>query len=183
MANPDDFRVQTPPQQPDSRHAPLRAPYPVVSAEGPPAYRNVVQPPYVGGPQRGTNGTAIAALVLALLFAPLGIILGHIALAQIKRSGEGGAGLAKAALIIGYILVLPALIALLVLAVVVVVNGQDGKDRKAPPPTVTNTITETTPFQSPTAMPGWTDDGPIGNGGQQNGLTRLDAMAPEQIWK
>jgi peptidyl-prolyl cis-trans isomerase B (cyclophilin B) len=46
---------------------------------------------------------AIAALVLAFVFFPLGIVLGHLARGQIKRSGEGGRGLATAALILGYL--------------------------------------------------------------------------------
>jgi eukaryotic-like serine/threonine-protein kinase len=58
-----------------------------------------------------------------------------------------------------------------------VLNAQDRKDRQPAPPTVTNTITETTPFQSPAAMPDWTDQGTFGNGGLENGVTRLDAIA------
>ncbi|WP_080730688.1 DUF4190 domain-containing protein [Rhodococcoides fascians] len=54
-------------------------------------------------PQPRTNGLAIAALVGALFLAPLGIVFGHISLAQIKRSGEQGRGLALAGLIIGYV--------------------------------------------------------------------------------
>jgi len=47
---------------------------------------------------------AILALVLALVFAPVGIILGHIARKQIRETGEDGDGLALAGLIIGYVL-------------------------------------------------------------------------------
>jgi peptidyl-prolyl cis-trans isomerase B (cyclophilin B) len=47
---------------------------------------------------------AIVALVGALVFAPLGIVFGHIALSQIRRSDEDGKGLAIAGLAIGYIL-------------------------------------------------------------------------------
>ena len=65
----------------------------------------------------------------------------------------------------------------IVIAVLIVLNAQDKKDRQAPPPTVTNTITETTPFQSPSAMPRWTDEGTVGRGGLQTGETQLDAMA------
>lgn len=57
-------------------------------------------------PAASTNGTAIAALVLSLLLSPVGIILGYVARSQIKRTGEAGAGLAKAALIIGWIFTL-----------------------------------------------------------------------------
>ncbi|MCW2561774.1 MAG: hypothetical protein QOD59_3783 [Mycobacterium sp.] len=46
---------------------------------------------------------AIAALILVLVFYPVGIILGHVAHRQIKRTGEGGRGLATAALVIGYL--------------------------------------------------------------------------------
>jgi hypothetical protein len=52
---------------------------------------------------RGTNTMAILALVLALVFAPAGIICGHIAKRQIAQSGEEGSGLATAGLVIGYV--------------------------------------------------------------------------------
>jgi hypothetical protein len=52
-------------------------------------------------PQGGTNGLAIAALVCAFLCSPLGIILGLIARGQIKKTGQGGSGLALAAIIVG----------------------------------------------------------------------------------
>ncbi|WP_405103155.1 DUF4190 domain-containing protein [Micromonospora sp. NBC_01412] len=57
-----------------------------------------------------TNGMAIAALVLALvgfascITAPVGAIMGHVAQKQIRQTGEGGEGMAKAAIIIGWIL-------------------------------------------------------------------------------
>ena len=64
-------------------------------------------PPYAGGyygsPPQSTNGMAIASLVCAFLFAPLGIIFGHISLVQIKRSGEDGHGLAVAGLVLSYL--------------------------------------------------------------------------------
>lgn len=50
-----------------------------------------------------TNTLAIIALVSSFFISLLGIILGHIALNQIKTTGEGGRGLAIAALIIGYV--------------------------------------------------------------------------------
>jgi hypothetical protein len=65
----------------------------------------------------------------------------------------------------------------IVIAILIVLNAQDRKDRQPAPPTVTNTITQTTPFQSPSAMPGWTDEGSIGHGGLTTGVTRIDAMA------
>jgi hypothetical protein len=42
-------------------------------------------------------------LVLALACTPLGAVLGHIALRQIRERGEHGRGLAMAGVIIGWI--------------------------------------------------------------------------------
>ena len=51
-----------------------------------------------------TNGMAIAAFVLSLFCCNLlAVIFGHMAISQINRTGEGGKGLATAALIIGYL--------------------------------------------------------------------------------
>ncbi|GAA2610393.1 hypothetical protein GCM10010399_46610 [Dactylosporangium fulvum] len=50
----------------------------------------------------GVNTMAIAALIFAVLLPPFGIVMGHIAWAQIKRTGETGRWLALTALIVGY---------------------------------------------------------------------------------
>jgi hypothetical protein len=57
-----------------------------------------------------TNTLAIIALVLGIVVPIGGIICGPIALGQIKRTGEGGAGFAKAGLIIGIVLTLLGII-------------------------------------------------------------------------
>jgi hypothetical protein len=69
-----------------------------------------------------TNGLAIASLACGLaqfIFGPLAtipaIVFGHIARSQIKRTGEQGAGLALAGLILGWVTV--------VLGIVVIVIG------------------------------------------------------------
>lgn len=50
----------------------------------------------------GTNGLAIASLVVSLLCCgPVGLILGLAALNQLKTSGQDGRGLALAGAIIG----------------------------------------------------------------------------------
>jgi len=54
-------------------------------------------------PVTGTNTMAILSIIFAFVFWPLGIVFGHIAKGQIRRTGEGGGGLASAGLIIGYI--------------------------------------------------------------------------------
>ena len=51
-----------------------------------------------------TNTLAILAIALALPVSLAGIICGHIALSQIKRTGEAGHGLALAGLVIGYVI-------------------------------------------------------------------------------
>jgi len=57
-----------------------------------------------------TNTLAIVALILGIVVPIGGIICGPIALGQIKRTGEAGAGLAKAGLIIGIILTILSII-------------------------------------------------------------------------
>jgi len=69
-----------------------------------------------------TNELAIAALILVFVFFPLGIILGHIARGQIKRTGQSGRGLATAALVIGY-LPLVIMVVIFVFAAILVALG------------------------------------------------------------
>ena len=72
--------------------------------------------PYAAG---RTNIMAIVALVLSVVgLAPVGAILGHVARRQIKQSGEGGDGLALAAIIIGWTLTGLVLVGCCVLAIV-----------------------------------------------------------------
>ena len=53
-------------------------------------------------PAAKTNTLAIVALVLAIFCAPLiGAILGFVAKNQIKQTGEGGDGIATAAIVVG----------------------------------------------------------------------------------
>jgi hypothetical protein len=75
----------------------------------PPAAAPAVRPAFVR-PERSTNGLAIASLVSALLWAwwlgsVAAVIMGHVALRQINRSGgrQGGRGVALAGLAIGYL--------------------------------------------------------------------------------
>ncbi|MCJ0979003.1 DUF4190 domain-containing protein [Rhodococcus sp. ARC_M12] len=90
-----------------------------------PPYQNTQQPnpqypnpqygyaPYAGGYQTPptTNTLAVVSLVLAILgltFIPLiasvcAVVCGHISRGQIRRTGEGGSGLATAGLIVGYV--------------------------------------------------------------------------------
>ena len=74
----------------------------------PPAGGTPQPPPYgvPGGYQparQGTNGFAIASLVCAFVCSPLGIIFGFVARGQIRRTGQGGDGLALAGIILSIV--------------------------------------------------------------------------------
>lgn len=80
-------------------------------------------PAYMAYPAVGsageTNTMAILALVFAFVFAPAGIVLGHIARNQIRTRGGQGDGLALAGLIMGYIFtIIGILVVVLVLTAV-----------------------------------------------------------------
>ena len=76
----------------------------------PPAPGAYGYPPGIGYPQQsaGTNGFAIASLACALAgllclgtISFLGLIFGVVALNQIKKTGQGGHGLAIAGIVVG----------------------------------------------------------------------------------
>jgi len=77
--------------------------------------------PTVAAPVAKTNGFAIASLACGLaqfMVGPLGtipaIVFGHIARGQIRRTGEQGAGLALAGLILGWATVILGVIVIIV---------------------------------------------------------------------
>jgi hypothetical protein len=70
-----------------------------------------VQHHYYGTAPPPNNGLATTAMVLGIvgifscgITSILAIIFGHVAHSQIKRTGEGGAGMATAGLVLGYII-------------------------------------------------------------------------------
>jgi hypothetical protein len=84
----------------------LPAQLPVPYQQGSPSYPTSM---YVYGPR--TNSSAVASLVFGimswflcpLLGGVLAVIFGHVARGQIRRTGEGGGGMATAGLVLGYI--------------------------------------------------------------------------------
>lgn len=77
-------------------------------------------------PVATTNGYAVASLACGigqLMFGPLAtipaIVFGHMARSQIKRTGEQGAGLALAGLILGWGAVILGIVALLAIGLAV----------------------------------------------------------------
>ncbi len=95
--------MTNPPPPPYGEYPPL-PPGPV---PGPPTYPPYPQPP-------NTNGLAIASLVCAFLFFPLGIVFGHMSLSQIRKTHEGGHGLAIAGLVISYVIAVLTVVAVVV---------------------------------------------------------------------
>ena len=117
---PPTASVPTPPPAP----APVYAPAPGYAPT--PGYAPGYAPtqgygasysPYPTGPR--TNVLAIVSLCLSLATLILGVtaiggvITGHIALSQIKRTGENGRGLALAGVIVGYSLIALGIVAII----------------------------------------------------------------------
>jgi peptidyl-prolyl cis-trans isomerase B (cyclophilin B) len=75
-------------------------------------------------PPQPTNTMAIAALVCAFVFAPLGIVFGHISLSQIKKTGEEGRGLALAGLIISYLITALTVLVVVMSVLMVIALGR-----------------------------------------------------------
>jgi hypothetical protein len=88
MSTPDQ------PQQPD---VPQQPPY-----GQPPAAPQYGESAQYAPAQRGYNTMAIVGFILSFFISIVGIILGFVALSQIKKTGEQGRGLAIAAIIIGF---------------------------------------------------------------------------------
>lgn len=92
---------------PQPQYAPQPTPQPQYIAPQPggvpPQPQYAVAQPHPSGYVAPTNGMAIAALITGILVPLVGIILGHISLGQIKRTGENGRGMALAGLICGYV--------------------------------------------------------------------------------
>ncbi|WP_245835829.1 DUF4190 domain-containing protein [Mycobacterium rhizamassiliense] len=98
--------------------------------------------PPPGQPAAGTNTLAIASLVSSLLgwlcgIGPiLGLIFGFIALNQIKKTGEGGRGLALAGIIIGAIAIVLGIIYGIIVGIAAVNQPQVQTSSSAPPAVV-----------------------------------------------
>ena len=86
-AQPNPYAQSDPYAQPAAQPNPYAQPY------GAPGY----------APAPRTNTMAIVGFVLAFVVSVAGIVCSHIALSQIKKTGEGGHGLALAGLILSYV--------------------------------------------------------------------------------
>ncbi|WP_433347054.1 DUF4190 domain-containing protein [Micromonospora sp. CA-111912] len=111
-----------PPQEPDQPPSPYEPPPGEPGQSGPPSgYEQYGQPGQYGPPPgygqygqpgqypgqpppgRATNILAVLSLVFAFVFPPAGIVFGHVAKQQLRRTGEEGDQLATWGLILGYL--------------------------------------------------------------------------------
>jgi len=99
-----DLTPPAPPYQPVGAGPYATQPYAPqpYTAGGTASYGQVPGQPLYWSTKPPTNSVAIVALILGFVVPLGGVIAGHIALAQIKRTGEGGRGMALAGVIIGY---------------------------------------------------------------------------------
>ncbi len=98
MSSPDQWGQPQPPPLPPS----LRWTSPAQGGQYPPGGY------YGHPPARPTNGMAVASMVLGILWivwigSVLALVFGYIAKRQIAERGEGGAGLATAGIVLGWI--------------------------------------------------------------------------------
>jgi hypothetical protein len=75
-----------------------------------------------------TNSLAVAALVMAFIVAPIGLVLGIAALAQIKKSKESGKGLAVGALVVSSLIILLYVVIFMLFAGLVFSANKYAKD-------------------------------------------------------
>ena len=93
----------------------------------PPPYGHP-QPTYVVAQQPPTSGLAVASLIFGILglvagcctfgiFSVVAVLCGHAALRAIRDRGLRGDGMAKAGLVMGYLLVVPMLLVSIQMAI------------------------------------------------------------------
>lgn len=72
-----------------------------------------------------TNTLAIVSLILAFFIPLVGAILGHVAMGQIKKTGEQGRGIALAGVIIGWVFTALSILASILFFIPFFVLGVD----------------------------------------------------------
>ena len=117
-------------------------PPPAYTPPAPPAYGSApAAPAYGSGPAAQAyspqgygqpnaadkwNVLAIISLVSAFFVSLAAVICGHIALSQIKKTGEKGRGLAIAGLVLGYLGILSGIIVIVFFIIVTIAAVNDG---------------------------------------------------------
>ena len=108
-------------------------------------------------PSGEVNTLATLSIVFAFVFAPVGVVLGHLALAQISRRGERGRDRALIGLTLSYVFILFAVVALIVW--LIIGGGPNSSPTQATPsrpavanpsPSISTTVVTGPPPQRPT---------------------------------
>ena len=96
------------------------------------------QPPVISAPpppaRHKANTFATLSVVFAFLFAPVGAVLGHLGLAQIRRTGQRGHDRALIGLTLSYAFILITVAALVIWAVVGMWPERSSTVATSPPP-------------------------------------------------
>jgi Domain of unknown function (DUF4190) len=109
-------------------------------------------------PSGEVNTLATLSIVFAFVFAPVGAVLGHLALAQISRRGERGRDRALIGLTLSYAFILFGLVALVVWLIIgggpksspTQATPGRASTMSAPSPSVSTTVITAPPPQRPT---------------------------------
>jgi eukaryotic-like serine/threonine-protein kinase len=117
---------------------------------GPPIY--AAPPPY----RPRTNTFATLSLVFAFVFAPAGAVLGHLGLAQIRRSGERGRDRAIVGLMLSYAVITLTVVALIAWATQANSNPirTATPGNNAAPSSTGSSSPPRSPIVTPAALPG-----------------------------
>jgi hypothetical protein len=116
-------------------------PVPPSPYSGPPVIPAAPQPP---SPSGEVNTFATLSVVFAFVFAPIGAVLGHLGLSQVKRTGQRGHDRALIGVVLSYTFITAAVVALVAWLVV------------KPPESKTAAVqasTTTTSAQTTTSLP------------------------------
>ncbi|MDO5863443.1 MULTISPECIES: peptidylprolyl isomerase [Paenarthrobacter] len=139
--------------------------------------------------QERTNTLAVVSFISSFFVAVAGIVTGHMALRQIRRTGEGGRGLAIAGLVIGYCSTATILIFVTVLFVATT-SIVTATDTVVSVPSNTHNIDDPTPTPAPTSAPtppsatlaeGRTWNATLTLDGQRLGVQLLGQDAPQAV--
>jgi peptidyl-prolyl cis-trans isomerase B (cyclophilin B) len=137
--------------------------------------------PYQPGSTR-TNPLAIVSLVSAFVVSLVAVITGHIALHQIKRTGEGGRGLAIAGVTLGYVGLLAGAVAI-VIFITTTLSSLAGQvqtpELDSSPSSSPSSEVDGVPSPSLAEDRDWT--GTIEINGQDVGVTLDGAAAPQAV--
>ena len=135
--------------------------------------------PYQPGSTR-TNPLAIVSLISAFVLSLVAVITGHIALHQIKRTGEGGRGLAIAGVTIGYAGLVAGTIAI-VIFITASVTALTEEVQRNDNGLMTPSAVEAQELPPPSFPEGRDWTGTITINGQDVGVTLDGAAAPQAV--